>query len=95
MKMEEKFQLSPHIRRRLNTEELEYYLNYLLEDAEPCEYNGVGNFVSEMCDILKDGFLEDHNINASPKTKDELYHYLVDLFYKSLYEFYMDECRDN
>jgi len=91
--MEGKIKLSPLIRRRLNLEDLKYHLIYLLEDAEPCSYNSIGNFISDMCDILKDSFLEENNISATPKTKDELYYYLVDLFYKSLSEFYFDECK--
>lgn len=91
--MEGKIQLSPIIRRRLNLEDLKYHLIYLLEEVEPCSYNSMGNFISGMCDIVQDSFLDEFNIDATPKMKDELYHYLVDLFYKSLKDFYMDECK--
>ena len=82
------------LRRRLNQDILEAELNYLLEDAEPCHYGSVGDFISEYCDILKDTAIEfiDEYTEINPKTKDMIYHYMVDLFGKKLFKYYKNSC---
>jgi hypothetical protein len=79
--------LAPHIRRRLKPEHLKHVLNTIIEydyDFTPCSYDDVGEFVSEICDTLKDVFLDNISmefpVELTPKDKDDVYYYFVDLF---------------
>jgi hypothetical protein len=83
------------LRRRLNKDVIESELRYLLEDSEPCNYSSVGDFISDYCDILKDSViesLEEEDVEVNPKTKDMIYHYMVELFGKKLFVIYKDAC---
>jgi len=65
------------LRRRLNIDTLKQYFNEFYLDA--CDYNDVGDFVSDFCDNMKDVLLEVlDSQNISPKGRDVLYLYLVD-----------------
>jgi len=91
--------LAPHIRRRLNPENLKYVLNTIIEyDITPCSYNDVGEFVSVMCDILKDVYLDNISmefpVEITPKDKDDVYNYFVDLFGKYLVKEHEKLCSD-
>ena len=68
--------------RRINDDDLKNELDYLLDVVSPCdfEHSGPGEFISDICDVLKDNFLGDIEIDVSPKTRDVLYFYLVDKF---------------
>ena len=80
------------LRRRLNVEVLKNELDYLLEESEPCGYSNSGDFISEYCDILKDIVLDYTDIEVSPKSKDQIYFYMVDNFGSYLDEIYRNEC---
>ena len=72
--------LDGRVLRRINDDEFEDELNILLDVVSPCDFNDSGEFISDMCDLLKDNFLDNIEINPNPKTKDVLYFYLVDKF---------------
>jgi len=72
--------LDGRVLRRINDDELEDELKYLLEGVSPCDFINPGEFISDICDVLKDNFLDMIEINPNPKTKDALYFYIVDKF---------------
>jgi|694.fasta_scaffold06336_13 hypothetical protein len=82
------------LRRRLNYDVLKQELDWFLQDAEPCEFNNVGDFISEYCDVLKDNAIEflPDDVELTPKSKDIIYHYMVDLFGKYLFNYYKNFC---
>jgi len=91
--------LASHIRRRLNPEHLKHVLNTIIEyDLSPCSYNDVGEFVSEICDTLKDVFLENISmefpVEITPKDKDDVYYYFVNLFGDYLVKEHKKLCSD-
>lgn len=93
--------LAPHLRRRLNPEHLKHVLNTIIEydyDFTPCSYDNVGEFVSEICDTLKDVFLDNIStefpVEITPKDKDDVYYYFVDLFGKYLVKEHKKLCSD-
>jgi hypothetical protein len=93
--------LAPHIRRRLKPEHLKHVLNTIIEydyDFTPCSYDDVGEFVSEICDTLKDVFLDNISmefpVELTPKDKDDVYYYFVDLFGDYLVKEHKKLCSD-
>jgi len=93
--------LAPHIRRRLKPEHLKHVLNTIIEydyDFTPCSYDDVGEFVSEICDTLKDVFLDNISmefpVELTPKDKDDVYYYFVDLFGDYLVKEHEKLCSD-
>jgi hypothetical protein len=91
--------LASHIRRRLNPENLKYVLNTIMEyDVTPCSYDDIGEFVSSMCDTLKDVFLDNISmefpVEITPKDKDDVYYYFVNLFGKYLVNEHKKLCSD-
>jgi hypothetical protein len=59
-------------------------------ELNPCEFNDIGDFVAEACDILAHNYLED--LQVSFKDKDVFYINLVDLFGKHLVNVYKERC---
>jgi hypothetical protein len=84
--------VSPKIRRRLGfenmVEEMESIIEYQLE---PCSFNTASAFVAEACDMFVYDLLED--TKASPKNKDSLYYYAVDMLGPYLVKQYNKNCR--
>ena len=53
---------------------------------DPCDFDYVNEFISEACDMLKDNILENiEYITISFSDRDQLYHTLVDMFGKYLF----------
>ena len=83
--------ISTYLRRRLTLEYMKNAIDNLVDyELNPCEFNNIGDFVAEACDMLTYNFLED--IEVSSKEKDELYITLVDLFGKHLVDIYKQRC---
>jgi hypothetical protein len=83
--------ISTYLRRRLPLEYMKNAVDNLVDyELNPCEFNNIGDFVAEACDMLTYNFLED--IEVSSKEKDELYITLVDLFGKHLVDIYKQRC---
>ena len=87
--------LSPSIRRRLSFEEYKESLDNLMEDSlNPCSFDNVGEFISEVCDIMVYNLVEDLGEEVSPRDKDKLYYYFVDTFGKYIVNYYKKECNE-
>jgi hypothetical protein len=87
--------LSPTIRRRLPFDNFENDLEWgILDEMNPCDFDKIGEFISEACDRLKDMYLDDvlDSTIASAKDKDELYYYFVDRFSNYLVKEYKRRC---
>ena len=67
---------------------MESIIEYQLE---PCSFGNVSVFVAEACDMFVYDLLED--TKASPKNKDSLYYYTVDMLGPYLVKQYNKNCR--
>ena len=70
--------------RRIDDDILKDGLNILLDTFDPCLYNDAGEYISGLCDLLKDDFIGYIDVDTNPKTRDVLYFYLVDKFGKQI-----------
>jgi hypothetical protein len=83
--------ISTYLRRRLSFEHMKEDIDNLVDyELNPCEFNDIGDFVAEACDILAHNYLED--LQVSFKDKDVFYINLVDLFGKHLVNVYKERC---
>lgn len=82
-------------RRRLTFDSLKNTLDFdVIEHMDPCDFDYVGEYISEACDILKDVILEDiEYVNISYFDRDQLYHALVDMFGKYLANHHSKMCK--
>jgi hypothetical protein len=91
--------LSSEFRRRLPFENMMNDLEWgVLDDmSNICDYNSIGDFVSDACDNLvelsSDYFSNEYGKTMSPKDKDTLYYYFVDKFGKYLVKYYNTRCK--
>jgi len=77
------------LRRRLNFENLKEDVDSLIYDWDICEYfDNHSDFISEVCDLIKDRLLEDVGIPVSAKSRDSLYWFLINSLEKYLYKIY-------
>jgi len=84
------------IRRRISFAELEPQVNEFIHDSlNMCAFEDVGEFIAKVCDIIVynviDDFETDENV-VTPKERDSLYHYFVEMFGKYLVNEYKKEC---
>jgi len=89
--------LSPEVRRRLPFKNMMNDLEWgILEDMDICEYDDIGEFVSNACDSLVDMydvyFVNDFDLNISPKDRDSLYYYFVDMYGDYLVKYHKNKC---
>jgi hypothetical protein len=83
--------ISTYLRRRLSFEHMKQDIDNLVDyELNPCEFNDIGDFVAEACDILAYNYLEE--LQVSSKDKDGFYIALVDLFGKYLVNVYKERC---
>lgn len=83
--------VSVYLRRRLSFELMKQDIDNLVDyELNPCEFNDIGDFVAEACDILAHNYLEDFQVSS--KDKDTFYIALVDLFGKHLVNVYKERC---
>jgi hypothetical protein len=83
--------ISTYLRRRLSFEHMKQDIDNLVDyELNPCEFNDIGDFVAEACDILAYNYLE--GLQVSSKDKDGFYIALVDLFGKYLVNVYKQRC---
>jgi hypothetical protein len=84
--------LSIYLRRRLSFENMKQDIDNLVDyELNPCEFNDIGDFIAEACDMLSYNYLEDLR-QVSPKDRDTFYTSLVDLFGKYLVNIYKKRC---
>jgi hypothetical protein len=67
----------------------------VIDNSYPCEFDSVGEFIEESCDMLKDIYIDSiSDIKVDSKDKDELYYYFLDRFSPYLYNVYKQKCGD-
>jgi hypothetical protein len=88
--MTDRDKLDSRVLRRINDNKLEEFMSDMLNGDEfnPCFWDDVGDYISDLCDYLKDYFLMTIRIKTNPKTNDALYYYLVDKFGTLLFRIY-------
>jgi hypothetical protein len=86
--MDDRHKLDSRVLRRLNDDRLKEGMNNLLESFDPCYYNDAGEYISSMCDLLKDDFIIDIDVVTNAKTRDALYFYIVDKFGSQILKFF-------
>ena len=91
--------MSPHVRRRLDFDNLKQEIDNIVDyELNICDYSPVGEFISEVCDMLNerilDGIVDSTRVKVSLKEKDDLYFYLVDIFGDYLAKIYRFICKD-
>jgi hypothetical protein len=89
--MTDKDKLDSRVLRRINDYLLEKFMGAILDDDDydPCYYEDVDEYITSLCDLLKDDYLSYIRMSdTNPKTKDALYYYLVKKFYKLLFRIY-------
>ena len=91
--------MSIHVKRRLDFNKLKQEIDIIIDyELNVCDYSPVGEFISEVCDMLNERILDDivdsTSIKVSLKEKDELYFYLVNTFSNYLAEKYKVICAD-
>ena len=83
--------ISTYLRRRLSFEDMKQDIENLVDyELNPCEFSDIGDFIGEACDMLVNNYIED--LKVSPKEKDDLYIYFVDLFGEHLVNVYKKRC---
>jgi hypothetical protein len=89
--------LSPEVRRRLPFKNMMNHLEWgILDEMDICEYNDIGEFVSNACDSLVemygDYLVNDFDYVLEPKDRDSLYYYFVDRFGDYLVKYHKNKC---
>jgi len=65
----------------------------VIDNSYPCEFDSVGEFIEESCDMLKDIYIDSiSDIKVDNKDKDELYYYFLDRFSSYLHNVYKQKC---
>jgi hypothetical protein len=65
----------------------------VIDNSYPCEFDSVGEFIEESCDMLKDIYIDSiSDIKVDSKDKDELYYYFLDRFSPYLHKVYHQRC---
>ena len=88
--MTDRDKLDSRVLRRIDNDKLEQFMSDILneEDYNPCYWEDSGEYISDLCDYVKNYFLMTTRIDTNPKTKDALYYYLVDKFGTLLFRIY-------
>ncbi len=78
-----KYHLSPFLRRRLSFDDMKQDMINLVDyELNPCEFDNVGDFVAEACDILSYNYIA--GLDVSNKDRDKFFFFLVDTFGEDL-----------
>jgi uncharacterized protein YbgA (DUF1722 family) len=85
-------------RRRYDYNVIKNHLEFfILENNNACEYDSIGNFISDICDMmvqdLIDDFYQSTSEDVDNKTKDDLYNFMVHNFGYYLRNFYDKQCQ--
>ena len=86
--MNDRYKLDSRVLRRIDDNKLKEGMDYLLQSFDPCYYNDAGEYISSMCDLLKDDYIGDIDIDTNAKTRDALYFYNVDKFGSQILKFF-------
>jgi hypothetical protein len=85
------------LRRRLSYSVMKNHLDYaILENWTPCEWDNIGDFVTDVCDTLVNEFLDYFSdmdeLEISSKQKDDFYYFCVDTFGEDIERYYKQQC---
>lgn len=89
--MNDRDKLDSRVLRRIDDNILEQFMSDILneEDYNPCYWEDADEYVTSLCDLLKDDFLDYIDMSdTNPKTKDALFYYIVDKFERLLFRIY-------
>ena len=65
----------------------------VIDNSYPCEFDSVGEFIEESCDMLKDIYIDSiYDMIVDSKDKDELYYYFLHRFSPYLHNVYRQRC---
>lgn len=79
------------IRRRLSFDDMKQDMINLVDyELNPCEFDNVGDFVAEACDILSYNYIA--GLDVPNKDRDKFFFFLVDTFGEDLARLYKQRC---
>jgi hypothetical protein len=88
---------SPQLRRRISFDTLKSELDNIFDyEINICLYPNVSVLISDIADTMSvnifDSLSNETNFTPTPKEKDALYFYLVDIFSGYIFEKHKEEC---
>lgn len=89
--MNDRDELDSRVLRRINDNKLEEFMSDMLneDDFNPCSWDDAGEYISDLCDLLKDDFIDYIDMSdTNLKTKDALFYYIIDKFDRLLLRIY-------
>lgn len=87
--------LPTHLRRRLSFDELKFIVDDIVENLiTPNLSSDAGDFVSNVCDFVVTELAEQYP-DITPKDRDTLYYFFVDMFGKYLVDYYNQDIEIN
>jgi hypothetical protein len=82
------------IRRRLSFDDMKQdIINVVDYELNPCEFDNVGDFVAEACDILSYNYIG--GLDVPNKDRDKFFFFLVDTFGEDLARLYKQRCTES
>jgi len=84
-------------RRRYDYNVIKNHLEFsILENNNACEYDSIGNFISDICNMMVEDLIDDYyqetNQTDGGEIEDELHHFMVHNFGYYLRNFYNKQC---
>jgi len=89
--MTDRDKLDTKVLRRIDDNILEQFMSDILNEDEhnPCYWEDADEYVTSLCDLLKDDFLDYIDMSdTSPKTRDAIFYYILDKFDRLLLRIY-------
>ena len=82
------------IRRRVSFDDMKQDMINLVDyELNPCEFDNVGDFVAEACDILSYNYIG--GLDVPNKDRDKFFFFLVDTFGEDLARLYKQRCTES
>jgi hypothetical protein len=82
------------IRRRVSFDDMKQdIINVVDYELNPCEFDNVGDFVAEACDILSYNYIG--GLDVPNKDRDKFFFFLVDTFGEDLARLYKQRCTES
>jgi hypothetical protein len=82
------------IRRRVSFDDMKQdIINVVDYELNPCEFDNVGDFVAEACDILSYNYIG--GLDVPNKDRDKFFFFLVDTFGEDLARLYKQRCAES
>lgn len=89
--------MSAPLRRRLSPENINDHIDSIINyDIDACEWNDVGEFISDVCDMVVHSIeldLLDTEYEVSSREKDMVWHYVIDNYGSYIRNLYISECK--